>query len=70
MVRLPAAVGRATDLVRELCLGQNLARLELGIVFSTLPPRIPGLRLAVPAEQLKFKDSATVYGIHELPVVW
>jgi cytochrome P450 len=30
------------------CLGQNLARLELRIVFDTLFRRVPGLRLAVP----------------------
>ncbi|MEV0236003.1 cytochrome P450 [Nonomuraea sp. NPDC050786] len=52
------------------CLGQNLARVELEIVFNTLFRRIPGLRLAVPAEQLEFKDDATVYGMHELPVTW
>ncbi|MFI7639372.1 cytochrome P450 [Nonomuraea sp. NPDC049400] len=52
------------------CLGQNLARVELEIVFNSLFRRIPGLRLAVPAEQLEFKDDATVYGMHELPVTW
>ncbi|MFI6791361.1 cytochrome P450 [Nonomuraea sp. NPDC050383] len=52
------------------CLGQNLARVELEIVFNTLFRRVPGLRLAVPAEQLSFKDEATVYGMHELPVTW
>ena len=52
------------------CLGQNLARLELEIVFNTLFRRIPALRLAVPADELRFKDDATVYGLHELPVTW
>jgi cytochrome P450 len=52
------------------CLGQNLARVELEIVFETLFRRVPGLRLAVPAEELSFKDDATVYGMHELPVTW
>ncbi|GAA2214039.1 cytochrome P450 [Nonomuraea monospora] len=52
------------------CLGQNLARVELEIVFNTLLRRVPGLRLAVPAEQLSFKDDSTVYGMHELPVTW
>jgi cytochrome P450 len=52
------------------CLGQNLARVELEIVFNTLFRRIPNLRLAVPADQLTFKDEATVYGMHELPVTW
>ena len=52
------------------CLGQNLARMELRIVFDTLFARIPGLKLAVPAEELPFKDDANVYGIYELPVTW
>ncbi|MGN9844895.1 cytochrome P450 [Nonomuraea sp. H19] len=52
------------------CLGQNLARVELEIVFNTLFRRIPDLRLAVPADQLTFKDEATVYGMQELPVTW
>jgi cytochrome P450 len=52
------------------CLGQSLARVELEIVFATLFRRVPGLRLAVPAEELSFKDDSTVYGMHELPVTW
>ncbi|WP_345573021.1 cytochrome P450 [Nonomuraea rosea] len=52
------------------CLGQNLARLELEIVFRTLFERIPRLRLAVPAERLPYKDDTPVYGMTELPVTW
>jgi len=52
------------------CLGQNLARTELEIVFGTLFHRIPGLRLATPLEDLPFKDDAAVYGVYELPVTW
>ncbi|MFE3826786.1 cytochrome P450 [Streptomyces sp. NPDC059092] len=52
------------------CLGQNLARMELQIVFDTLFRRIPGLRLAAAVEQLAFKDDSTVYGVYELPVTW
>jgi cytochrome P450 len=52
------------------CLGQNLARLELQIVIDTLFRRIPGLRAAVPMEELSFKDESTVYGIREFPVTW
>jgi cytochrome P450 len=52
------------------CLGQNLARMELQIVFDTLFRRIPTLRLAVPAERLAYKDDALIYGIHEVPVTW
>lgn len=52
------------------CLGQNLARMELQIVFDTLFRRIPTLRLAAPVEDLPFKTDAVVYGPHELPVTW
>jgi cytochrome P450 len=52
------------------CIGQNLARIELEIVYGTLFRRIPGLKLAVPMSELKFKDEALVYGVHELPVTW
>ncbi|HVQ95501.1 MAG TPA: cytochrome P450 [Mycobacteriales bacterium] len=52
------------------CLGQNLARLELEVAFSTLYARIPGLRVAAPIESLSFKDDASVYGVVEVPVTW
>lgn len=52
------------------CLGQNLARLELQVVFDTLFARIPTLRVAVPIDELPVKDDATIYGLHELPVTW
>ncbi|HEX7308779.1 cytochrome P450 [Lentzea sp.] len=52
------------------CLGQNLARMELQVVFDTLARRIPSLRLAAPAEELSYKDDVLIYGIHEVPVTW
>ncbi|MEU0569462.1 cytochrome P450 [Nonomuraea sp. NPDC005983] len=52
------------------CLGQNLARMELQIVFDTLFRRIPTLRLAAPVPDLPFKSDAVVYGADELPVTW
>ncbi|MGW2368051.1 cytochrome P450 [Streptomyces sp. NPDC001667] len=52
------------------CIGANLARLELEIVYGTLFRRIPGLRLAAPLDELRFKDDAMVYGVYELPVAW
>jgi cytochrome P450 len=51
------------------CLGQNLARLELQIVFDTLFRRIPELRLTQPVSGLKTKE-AIIYGLRELPVTW
>jgi cytochrome P450 len=52
------------------CLGQNLARMELDIVFRTLFQRIPGLKLAKNVADLPFKDDAFIYGVYELPVTW
>jgi hypothetical protein len=52
------------------CIGQNLARVELQVVFSTLFERIPTLAIAVPFEDLKFRYEMAVYGMHEMPVTW
>ncbi|MGW5606627.1 cytochrome P450 [Streptomyces sp. NPDC003753] len=52
------------------CLGQNLARAELEIALRTLFDRLPGLRLAAPAEEIPFKPGDTVQGMLELPVSW
>lgn len=39
------------------------------VAFATPVRRLPGLRLAVPPEELRFKD-AYIYGMKELPVSW
>ena len=52
------------------CLGQNLARVELEVVYGTLYKRIPTLRLAAGLEQIPFKHDAIIYGVHKLPVTW
>ncbi|MFM9441604.1 cytochrome P450 [Streptomyces acidiscabies] len=52
------------------CLGQNLARAELEIALRTLFTRLPGLRLAVPADTIPFKPGDTIQGMLELPVTW
>ncbi len=52
------------------CLGQNLARVELQVVFDTLFARVPTLRVASPIAELDFKDDASIYGLHSLPVTW
>ncbi|MEV8098898.1 cytochrome P450 [Kitasatospora sp. NPDC085879] len=52
------------------CLGQPLARAELQIALETLFRRLPGLRLAVPYEEVRYRADMVVYGVHELPVVW
>ncbi|MDT5077988.1 MAG: hypothetical protein QOJ80_2625 [Mycobacterium sp.] len=52
------------------CIGQNLARAELQIALATLARRLPGLRLAVPLEELRFQNEQEIYGISALPVTW
>jgi cytochrome P450 len=52
------------------CLGAQLARMELQEAFHGLLGRVPGLRLAVPAEQLRFKPGMVVHSLRELPVNW
>jgi cytochrome P450 len=55
---------------RHQCVGQQLARAELQIVYQTLFRRIPTLELAVPIEDVPFKDDRLAYGVYELPVNW
>ncbi|MFF8430647.1 cytochrome P450 [Streptomyces sp. NPDC016566] len=52
------------------CLGQGLARLEIQVALQTLFRRLPGLRLAVPFDELPFRQKAVVHGLLELPVTW
>ncbi|WP_275084696.1 MULTISPECIES: cytochrome P450 [Mycolicibacterium] len=55
---------------RHQCVGQQLARAELQIVFHTLLRRIPTLRLAIPLDEVPFKHDRLAYGVYELPVTW
>ena len=52
------------------CIGQTLARAELQIALPTLLRRLPGLRLAVPLEEVRFRNDMSIYGVHALPVSW
>jgi cytochrome P450 len=52
------------------CLGAQLARMELQEAFCGLLGRLPELRLAIPAEQLRFKHSMVIHSLCELPVRW
>jgi cytochrome P450 len=51
------------------CVGAELARVELRIAYPALAKRFPNLRLAVPADQLTYRDLSIVYGLEELPVL-
>jgi cytochrome P450 len=50
------------------CLGAPLARMEGEIAFGELFGRFPGMRLAVPAESLRWRPSTLIRGLETLPV--
>ncbi|MCX4745183.1 cytochrome P450 [Kitasatospora sp. NBC_01287] len=52
------------------CLGQPLARVELQLALSTLLRRLPGLRLALPFDEVRFRTDALIYGLKELSIAW
>jgi cytochrome P450 len=52
------------------CLGQQLARAEMRIGYPALLRRFPGLRLAVPPEEVPMRSDMSIYGVHRLPVTW
>jgi Cytochrome P450 len=52
------------------CLGQMLSRVELEIVHNTLWKRIPTLELAIPFEEVPFREDTSVYGVRALPIRW
>lgn len=52
------------------CVGQQLARVELQVVYSTLFRRIPTLALATGIDQIEFKEDHFAYGVFALPVTW
>ncbi len=54
----------------RFCIGAPLARVELRILLTALPQRLPTLRLAVPAETLRSRDQLLTGGLVELPVTW
>jgi cytochrome P450 len=51
------------------CIGAELARMELRAAYPALFRRFPQLRLAVPSDQLEFRDTSIVYGVEALPVL-
>jgi cytochrome P450 len=52
------------------CLGAQLARIELREAFAGLLGRLPGLRLAVSPDELRFRADMGVNSACELPVTW
>lgn len=52
------------------CLGQALARVELQVILETVLRRLPGLRLAIAVDELRFNENGAAYSVQELPVSW
>ncbi|MCS0599678.1 cytochrome P450 [Streptomyces sp. LP11] len=52
------------------CTGAVLARLQLELLVDTLLERMPALRLAVPAEQVRWRHQTMIRGPRTLPVTW
>jgi cytochrome P450 len=53
------------------CIGQQIARMELRVLWTTLLTRLPKVRLAVSPEEVPWRpaESAT-FGPAHLPVIW
>ncbi|MEV7417869.1 cytochrome P450 [Streptomyces sp. NPDC089919] len=54
----------------RLCVGATLARLEIATAFRMLLQRFPGLRLAVPAEDITRRNGVLIGGLSSVPVQW
>jgi cytochrome P450 len=52
------------------CLGAPLARMEMRTAFPALLRRFPGLKLAVPFEEVGFRAFHFIYGLQSLSVTW
>jgi cytochrome P450 len=50
--------------------GEALPRAELEIATEALLRRFPGLRLTVPATELRRQEGALLEGFVEIPVTW
>ncbi len=53
---------------KHFCLGNQLARMEGQIAIRTLVERYPDMRLAVPADQLRYKPTQSLRGLRALPL--
>ena len=54
----------------HFCAGAALGRLELEVVLGTLMRELPGLRLAVPADQIRRDEKHLLESFLEIPVTW
>ncbi len=54
----------------HFCLGAHLARMELQVALGTIFSRFPGLRIAVPEDQLDWHAGIMMRGLKALPLAW
>ncbi|GAA3209218.1 hypothetical protein GCM10020256_06350 [Streptomyces thermocoprophilus] len=52
------------------CTGALLARMQTDLLVDTLPRRLPGLRLAVPPDEIPRRDGTAGGGPRALPCRW
>jgi cytochrome P450 len=50
------------------CIGAPLTRLELAVFLERALPRLRGIELAIPEDQLSYRASPRARGLHALPV--
>jgi cytochrome P450 len=55
---------------RHYCLGAPLARVEAEIALTTLLRRLPGLRLDMPLEELRWRPVPLFRSLASLAVAW
>ncbi len=54
----------------HVCLGAHLARMELQVSLETILSRLPGLRLAVPENELAWQEGTIMRGPTAFPISW
>ncbi|MGW3152903.1 cytochrome P450 [Streptomyces sp. NPDC001089] len=54
----------------HFCTGAVFSRMQLQLLIDTLLDRLPGLRLAVPADEVPFRQRTMIRGPLALPVAW
>ncbi|MGW7423761.1 cytochrome P450 [Streptomyces sp. NPDC054813] len=52
------------------CMAAIMARMEAEIMIGSVLTRFPGIRLAVPAEEVEFQRQGLIRGPRTLPVTW
>ncbi|MBO0867240.1 MAG: cytochrome P450 [Micromonosporaceae bacterium] len=52
------------------CLGAQLARMEIQEALRGLLRRLPGIRVSVPDDELRFKPGMVLRSLETLPVTW